>query len=142
MTDPAATARDVLVAELTQLLQEQAAGALRDIAERLVDAPPAKLFGQTEFAIRDILLDLGAKASSAHRAQKKTATTAAAFPVPTPTALTRPAAAPRPASTTTASDAPSGSSARSSAAAPTTTAAAAVPASPRGTSRSGSRRRT
>lgn len=65
-------AQEVAAKELAAAITEAVSQEFQKIAETLVgsDSP----FGQTEFAIRDILLRVGAKAYEQHLAQKKTAT--------------------------------------------------------------------
>jgi len=61
-----------LTEELAQLVQDE----LRAMVRTLQDASPAALFGQTEFTIRDLALQIATKAYQQRLAQKKTATTA------------------------------------------------------------------
>ena len=65
-------AEQALVAELTQLAQEE----LREMVATLAQADPASLFGRTEFLIRDLGLKIAAKAYQQRLDQKKTATKA------------------------------------------------------------------
>ncbi len=87
------TARPVLTAEQTAdadrlhaALLEAAAGDLRALAEQLASTTDATLFGANEFAVRDIVLRLGATAvevAAADRAKKAT-TGAVALAPPVP----------------------------------------------------------
>ena len=62
--------------QLAEAIAEAASQEFLQLARTLVgsDSP----FGQTEFAVRDILLRVGAKVYEQHLAQKKTATKAPA----------------------------------------------------------------
>jgi hypothetical protein len=60
------------VHQLTQAIAEAASEEFEQLARTLVASGPS-LFGNTEFAIRDILLRVGAKASEQRLEQKKTA---------------------------------------------------------------------
>ncbi len=84
-------ARPVLTAEqsadadrIRAALWETAAGDLRALAETLAATTDATLFGATEFAVRDPVLGIGAKAVQAALADraKKVATGAAALAPP------------------------------------------------------------
>ena len=68
-----------LAAELGQLAAEE----LQEMVRILQETTPASLFGQTEFRIRALALQIAAKAYQQHLAQKKTATTAPVSPAPT-----------------------------------------------------------
>jgi len=63
-----------LTDELTQLIEDE----VREMVRTLQDAEPATLFGQTEFKMRDLALQIAAKAYQQRLAQKKTATKAPA----------------------------------------------------------------
>jgi hypothetical protein len=65
-------AQEVAAKELAAAIAESTTQEIQQMAETLAgsDSP----FGQTEFAIRDILLRIAAKAYEQHLAQKKTAT--------------------------------------------------------------------
>lgn len=63
---------------LAQRIREATDDDVLQIARLLVDRPEAEIFGDTEFALRDLVLKIGAKALEEHLRQKKTATTAAA----------------------------------------------------------------
>jgi hypothetical protein len=60
------------VKELTAAIAEAASAEFEKMAQTLVGSKSP--FGDTEFAIRDILLRVGAKAYEQYLAQKKTAT--------------------------------------------------------------------
>ena len=57
-----------------------------DIARLLVGSSPRELFNASEFKLRDLVLDLGADCLETYLTQKKTATMAPVWPVPTATA--------------------------------------------------------
>jgi uncharacterized protein (DUF305 family) len=61
------------VRQLAQAIAEAASQEFEQLARTLVGSGDAP-FGQPEFAIRDILLRVGAKAYQRHLEQKKTAT--------------------------------------------------------------------
>lgn len=67
---------------LSQRMRELVQEDLLALAQLLVSKPTRELFGDTEFQVRDIVLRIGAKAYQEHLAQKKTAMSAAASPVP------------------------------------------------------------
>jgi len=69
--------------QLADDLRDQAAAVMGEIAEFLRSVPDEKLFGDTEFVVRDQVLKLVASAFTARLAQKKTATSAVAPSVPT-----------------------------------------------------------
>jgi hypothetical protein len=121
--------RDQLVQEITADLLQQAQPILADIARLLVDTPDEKLFGATEFALRDQVLKLVAVALNARLGEKKVATTGAAS---TARNVTTP-----PPSTATANGDRSASAEKSSARGRTTTAAPVGKGSRRGTTKSG-----
>jgi parvulin-like peptidyl-prolyl isomerase len=60
---------------LAQRIGELAEEEFLQIARLLVSKPDREIFGETEFEIRDILLQAGAKALEERLRQKKTATT-------------------------------------------------------------------
>jgi len=62
--------------ELVSRLRPQAEEDLLALARLLVSKEDRDLFGETEFEVRDIVLNLGAKAYATRLAQKKTVTTA------------------------------------------------------------------
>jgi hypothetical protein len=64
--------------ELVARLRPQTEEDLLALARLLVSREDRELFGDTEFEVRDIVHRLGAKAYSAHLAEKKTATKAQA----------------------------------------------------------------
>ncbi len=72
MKKPLTEAQEVASKELAAAIAEAATQEFQQMAEALVgsDSP----FGQTEFAIRDLLLRVGSKAYEQFLAQKKTAT--------------------------------------------------------------------
>lgn len=72
---PLTAAQEALAQELAGALAQAAQADLLQIARTLVATDTASLFGDTEFAIRDRLLQIGAKAYQQHLGQKKTATT-------------------------------------------------------------------
>lgn len=72
MKKPLSEAQEVAAKELAAAITEVATQEIQKMAETLVGSD--SLFGQTEFAIRDILLRVGAKAYEQRLAQKKTAT--------------------------------------------------------------------
>jgi hypothetical protein len=72
MQKPLTEAQEVEAKELAEAIAEAASEEFLTMARTLVGS--ASPFGQTEFAIRDILLRVGAKAYEQHLAQKKTAT--------------------------------------------------------------------
>jgi hypothetical protein len=76
MQEQPATEQEVatqqLTVELTQLIEDE----VRDMVRTLQHAEPATLFGQTEFKIRDLALQIAAKAYQQRLTQKKTATKA------------------------------------------------------------------
>jgi hypothetical protein len=121
--------RDQQVRQVTEDLLQQAQPILADIAKLLVDTPDEKLFGATEFALRDKILKLVAVALNARLAEKKVATTEAAS-----TALT---ATTPPPSTATGPENCSALVVKSPAGEPTTTAAVARKGLRHGTKKSG-----
>ena len=64
--------------ELLARLRAATEQDLLQLARLLVSTDNRTLFGQTEFAVRDLVLGIGAKAFELHLAEKKTATRAAA----------------------------------------------------------------
>jgi hypothetical protein len=78
MQEPHRTEQDVatqqLTAELSQLIEDE----VREMVRTLQNTQPATLFGQTEFKIRDLALQIAAKAYQQRLAQKKTVTKAPA----------------------------------------------------------------
>ena len=69
-------AQEAEARQLAEAIARAAADELLHLARTLVAAGPASLFGATEFQVRDLLLQVGAKAYEQHLAQKKSATTA------------------------------------------------------------------
>lgn len=86
MTAPLTNQQEALAQELAQAIHQAADDDILQIARMLVSADQRHLFGDTEFKIRSLVLKIAAKAYNAHLAEKKTATTVAASPVPTATA--------------------------------------------------------
>jgi hypothetical protein len=87
--------REARIQALLAQLRPDAEHVLRQMAERLVDLPEDRAFGQIEYDLRDLAHDLAASCHQAGlQAGKKGATTAPAVPAPT--------APPTPASSTTA----------------------------------------
>jgi hypothetical protein len=72
MKNPLTEAQEVAAKELAAAIAEATSHEFQKIADTLVGS--ASPFGQTEFAIRDILLRVGAKAYEQFLTQKKTAT--------------------------------------------------------------------
>lgn len=70
-------AKETEAQELALRLRELAAEELLQMARLLVSKPDREIFGDTEFQLRDLVLQIGAKAMEEHLRQKKTATTAA-----------------------------------------------------------------
>jgi hypothetical protein len=129
MPSPAdTTSRDQQIQAVTADLLKQAEPVLGEIARLLVDTPDEKLFGATEFALRDKVLKLVAVALNARLGEKKAVTTGAASTVP--------GAAPRPDSTATDRVNHSGSGAKSSVRGRITTAAPVEKGSRRGIKKS------
>jgi hypothetical protein len=60
--------------ELLARIQTATQQDLLQLARLLVSTEPRTLFGPTEFAVRDLVLGVGAKAFELHLAEKKTAT--------------------------------------------------------------------
>jgi F420-0:gamma-glutamyl ligase len=87
MSVPLTSQQEALAQELAQAIQQAATDDILQMARMLVAAEERQLFGNTEFRIRDLALQIAAKAYNTHLAEKKTATTAAAFPARTATAL-------------------------------------------------------
>ena len=78
MQEPHAAAQDVPTQQLASELGQLIEGELREMVRTLAEADPASLFGPTEFKIRDLALQIAAKAYQQRLAQKKTATKAPA----------------------------------------------------------------
>lgn len=77
MSQPLTQQQEQEVKDLARAVAEAAAQEFEQLARTLV-ASGSSPFGKTEFAIRDILLRVGAKAYERHLEQKKTATRAPA----------------------------------------------------------------
>jgi hypothetical protein len=71
-----------LAEQLVEDLREQSEEVLREVAEILSSVPDEKIFGDTEFTVRDRILKLVATAFTARLAQKKTAMPAAPSSAP------------------------------------------------------------
>ena len=71
-----------LAAAVAADIQEQAEAIVQEVADLLAAVPDAQLFGDTEFLVRDKVLQLVAHAYQARLAQKKTATSAPAATAP------------------------------------------------------------
>jgi hypothetical protein len=74
MKEPRSAENEAKAQELAQAIAEAAQQELLEVARILVDSDPATLFGQTEFAIRKIILKIAAQTYQQHLAGKKTAT--------------------------------------------------------------------
>jgi uncharacterized protein (DUF305 family) len=72
MRKPLTEAQEGAAKELAAAIAEAASQELQQMAETLVGSTSP--FGQTEFAVRDLLLRVGAKAYEQFLEQKKTAT--------------------------------------------------------------------
>jgi hypothetical protein len=59
---------------LAQAIREAVAAEIDQLAETLLSTDDRHVFGQTEFAVRDLALKVAAKAYEQHLARKKTAT--------------------------------------------------------------------
>ena len=66
--------KEALAQELAEAIAKLGYDEFLQIARTLVASDPASLFGQTEFKIRDLILQVAAKAYQCHLDQKKTAT--------------------------------------------------------------------
>ena len=76
--------REARVQELLRRLQPHAERVLRRMAERLVDLPEDRAFGQIEYDLRDLAHDLAAAShQTGLEAGKKRGTTAPASSAPT-----------------------------------------------------------
>lgn len=82
MSAPLTSQQEALAQELAQAIQQAATDDILHIARLLVATDERPLFGNTEFHIRDLVLQIAAKAYKAHLAEKKTATPAAASAAP------------------------------------------------------------
>ena len=74
MKESLSAAQEAEAQQLAQAIAEAAHDELLQIARTLVATEPASLFGATEFKIRDLILQVAAKAYQQHLEQKKTAT--------------------------------------------------------------------
>jgi hypothetical protein len=68
--------------QLAEVIRAQADDILQEVAQPLAEVPDERLFGDTEFAVRDRILRLVAAAYQARLAQKKSATSAPASTAP------------------------------------------------------------
>ena len=73
MPERLTAAQELEAQQLAEAIAEAAGAEFLQLARTLV-ASGESPFGNTEFAIRDLLLKVGAKAYEQHLAQKKTAT--------------------------------------------------------------------
>jgi hypothetical protein len=95
---PLSPEREAQAQQLLQALRPAVEEELLAIARTLAATDEATLFGQTEFDIRQLVHQIGAKAYQAHLARKKTATAGRRSPAPAaakppssrPTARARP----------------------------------------------------
>jgi hypothetical protein len=86
LSTPSQTAQDreARIQDLLQQLRPDAEALLRQMAERLVDLPEQRSFGQIEYDLRDLAHQLAAGVhQTGLHAGKKRATTAPAASVPT-----------------------------------------------------------
>ena len=74
MKESLSAAQEAEAQQLAQAIAEAAHDELLRIARTLVASDPTALFGATEFTIRDLILQVAAKAYQQHLGQKKTAT--------------------------------------------------------------------
>ena len=77
MSQPLTEEQEQEAKQLAQAIAEAASQEFEQLARTLLGSGDSP-FGKAEFAIRDILLRVGAKAYQQHLEQKKTATTAPA----------------------------------------------------------------
>ena len=77
MSQPLTQEQEKEVQQLARAIAEAASQEFEQLARTLLGSGDSP-FGKAEFAIRDILLRVGAKAYQQHLEQKKTATTAPA----------------------------------------------------------------
>jgi hypothetical protein len=95
---PLTPEQEAFAQELADALRRGTADLIDQIARTLAATTDQTLFGDTEFAVRDLALRLAARAYALHLRQKKTATTAPACPAPaaaSPPPTTATARAPR-----------------------------------------------
>ncbi len=124
MSEPLRPELEAKAQELATRIKARSAGAILEMARRLVATTDDTLFGDTEFALRDQALGLVADAYAEHLPKK----------VGTPLLLsTAPAAAVPPPSTGIGGRRSRRSAGRSPVAGPTTTAASAAKGRARGT---------
>lgn len=74
MKESLSAAQEAEAQQLVQAIAEAAHDELLQSARTLVATEPASLFGATEFTIRDLILQVAAKAYQQHLEPKKTAT--------------------------------------------------------------------
>jgi hypothetical protein len=72
MKESLSAAQEAEAQQLAQAIAEAAHDELLHIARTLVATEPASLFGATEFKIRDLILQVAAKAYQQHLEPKKT----------------------------------------------------------------------
>jgi hypothetical protein len=90
MQPPLTPERQVEAERIRQALLDASAEDIQELAELLASKNDANIFGATEFAVRDIVLRVGAKAiQTALEGRKKGGT--AVPPTPVPTAPSPPA---------------------------------------------------
>jgi hypothetical protein len=83
MSEALSAAQEAEAQLLAERIAQAAQAELRQIARTLVASSPGRLFGATEFKVRDLILRVAAKAYEEHLAQKKTATRAPVSPART-----------------------------------------------------------
>jgi hypothetical protein len=74
MKESLSAAQEAEAQQLAHAIAEAAHDELLQSARTLVATEPASLFGATEFTIRDLILQVAAKAYQQHLEPKKTAT--------------------------------------------------------------------
>jgi len=74
MKESLSAAQEAEAQQLAQAIAEAAHDELLHIARTLVATDPTSLFGATEFTIRDLILQVAAKAYQQHLEHKKMAT--------------------------------------------------------------------
>jgi hypothetical protein len=85
MSSPLTPEQEAEAQQLAEAIRHAAADELLQIARTVVAAGDRRLFGQTEFEVRDRLLRIGARVYAAHLEKKKAATPGPASPAPTAT---------------------------------------------------------
>jgi hypothetical protein len=71
---PRSSEKSAQAQALAQAIREATQAEIDRLAQTLVDTDDQHLFGQNEFKIREIALQIAAKAIEQHLARKKTAT--------------------------------------------------------------------